>query len=794
MLQIAEHGHRDTGDDLAQLLSLSSRPWLLRRAGFSKDPRRLQINETLMTIGNGYLNIRGSLEELPEGSCRGMYINGVYDRSEADVEELVKCPVWTDVSVWIDGLKISPATCRVLRHEQVLDMKKGILHRVSRLRTPSGKILTLSTVKLVCFHAVHHGYMRVSVLAENFSGNIRVLSGLNGDVFNRGFFEGERLKHLHLERIERGRNLMYLEMKTRERQIHIAHAASWRMLDGQSRNVRWEPRIYGEKFASEMTLSAEKGSLSEFEKFAVVMTSREVKKECMFSESVRELKSFLRKGAFQEIQEHISQWDECWKQADITIEGDCEAQEAIRYNIYQLLINGPRTVGSVGAKFLSSEGYLGHVFWDTEIFVFPFYLYNFPSMARNMLLYRYETLPGALLNAERAGYRGARYGWETATTGEDVTPRFASKLERTIRLIYTGVEEEHIVSDVIYALERYVRVTGDMDFLRQCGLEMIFLTARYWASRVWKEGDGYEIHTVIGPDEFHEHVNNNAYTNFLVRWHLRLAAIVFRHFSRTGDKGFMRVCRNLDLKSTEVSRWSEISRSLKFGIDSDTLLIEQFDGYFSLSDHGVRRHDRKGRPVLPAGITYRTIGKTRLIKQADVLMLFLLFPHSFSPEVKQANYDFYEPRTLHKSSLSHSAHAMVGLDIGDHQHAYRYFMKTVRVDLDNLHGNTDLGIHAAAVGGAWQTVVMGFGGLTLKSDRIVLNPWLPGSWRRLVFRVQWRERIIELDISHEQTLIRIVASREMIVPCTFRNRCFRIRSNIRYVLRDRPLSCSIGED
>ncbi|WP_322113771.1 hypothetical protein [Prosthecochloris sp. SCSIO W1101] len=240
-------------EDPVSLLDLSPKRWLLRRSGYSSRPKRLQVNETLMTIGNGYLNIRGSLEELPPGSYRGMYINGIYDGSEADVEELVKCPVWTDVSLWIDGLKVSLPDCKVIRHEQMLDMRKGILHRKSRFRLPNGKIVTFATTKLVFLHKVHWGYMRVKIVPENFSGKIRVLSGLNGDVLNRGFFPGEQLKHLHLERIERGRDLMYLEMKTREHGIRISNAASWRIVDQGGTSVTWEPRIYGEKFTSEMT-------------------------------------------------------------------------------------------------------------------------------------------------------------------------------------------------------------------------------------------------------------------------------------------------------------------------------------------------------------------------------------------------------------------------------------------------------------------------------------------------------------------------------------------------------------
>jgi len=784
----ADEGNR-SGDDALRLLELSPEPWILKKNSYSRNARRLQINETLMTIGNGYLNIRGSLEELPPGSSRGMYVNGLFDRSEADVEELVKCPVWTDVSLWIEGEKVSLPYGRIVRHVQMLDMKKGILHRKTTFRLPSGKMVTFATVKLVFLHMVHWGYMRVRIVPENFSGEIRVLSGLNGDVLNRGFFPGERLKHLLLERIERGRDLMYLEMRTRERGIRISTAAAWRMIDGEKASMKWEPRIYGEKFTSEMTLHAEKGCVYGFEKHAVVYTGRELAAERMFKETICGLKTFMRNGASREIRNHLTLWEDRWRQADILISGDRVAQKALRYNIYQLLINGPDRPGSIGAKFLSSEGYLGHVFWDTEIFIFPFYLYNFPRMARNMLLYRYTTLPGAKKNAVRAGYRGAKYGWETATTGEDVTPRFASKLAKTIRLIYTGTEEDHIVSDVIYALERYCRVTGDEDFLKRYALEMIFLTARFWESRVVESEGAFEIRTVIGPDEFHEHVDNNAYTNFLVRWHLKTAAVLYAYFRKKDDDDVRRLCSALALGQQEIDRWEDISRGLKFDFDEKSGLIEQFDGYFQLRDYVVKRHDKEGRAVLPLGLTYRNIERTRLIKQADVIMLFLLFPHAFSREVQLANYEFYEKRTLHKSSLSHCTHAMVGLAVGKHRRAYRYFMRTVLMDLENLHGNTDLGIHAAAVGGAWQTVVMGFGGLTLKSDRIVLKPWLPKRWGSLAFSVQWRGRTIRLDIDHAKTTITICGPGGQSIPCTFCGAHFKLATNETYVLKFQPITC-----
>ena len=553
-----------------QLLTLSDEPWLLRRKGFRNTRKSIQVNETLLTIGNGYLNIRGSLEELPPEHAGGMYLSGIYDKSEAAVEGLVKCPMWTDVSIWSEGHKFCLSTCKTLFHEQILDMKKGVLHRLTTFKNPSGQIITLETIRLVFMHNVHLGYLLVKVTPKNFSAPIRVLSGLNGDVCNRGFFPREMLKHLQLERIERGRAFMYLEMKTRERGIRISQAASWKLVSPSLQSYKWEPRIYGEKFTSEITIDAQKGETYVFEKLAVVSSSREMPAEEMFKGTIGKLKSYVRSGAPHEIASHLDAWQEKWQQADIIITGDDEAQHALRFNIYQLLINGPIRPAGIGAKFLSSEGYLGHAFWDTEIFILPFYIYNFPDIARNLLLYRYNTLAGAKQNALKMGYKGAKYAWESATTGEDVTPRFASKLERTIRLIYTGTEEDHIVSDVIYGVEKYFRATGDDSFLLDYGLEMVFLTARFWASRVVKTGGIYEIRCVIGPDEFHEHVNNNAYTNFIVKWHLRLAVMLFRFMGRNNSAFLDSLASRLQLNGKEVDSWNDISRNLKLSYDSET--------------------------------------------------------------------------------------------------------------------------------------------------------------------------------------------------------------------------------
>jgi kojibiose phosphorylase len=767
---------------IEQLLSLSSDEWLLRRKGFRKSEKSIQVNESLLTIGNGYLNMRGSLEELPPGHYGGMYISGIYDKSEAAVEELVKCPMWTDVSVWVEGHKFCLSTCKALFHEQILDMRKGVLHRRTTYRNPHGKILTFETARLVFMHDENLGYMLVKITPMNFSGPIRVFTGLNGEVYNRGYFPHETVKHLHLERVERGKTFMYLEMKTREQGIRIAEAASWKLESPRNYHHRVEPRIYGEKFTNEITIDAEKGNTYVFEKLAVVLTCQAAKACTMFKRSICRLKHCIRSGVREQIQLHLEAWERKWQHADIVIQGDEKAQHALRYNIYQLLINGPKKPASIGAKFLSSEGYLGHIFWDTEIFILPFFIYNFPETARNMLLYRYNTLEGAKKNAENNGYSGAKYAWESATTGEDVTPRFATKLERNIRLIYTGMEEDHIVSDVIYGVEKYFRVTGDEQFLIDHGLEMVFLTARFWASRVEKNGRCYEIRCVIGPDEFHEHVSNNAYTNFIVRWHLKLAYLLYSYMQKNNAANLEEVAGKIGLHQAEIDTWLDISCNMKLNYDPETKLYEQFDGYFSLKDYVIEAFDRKNHPLLPRGVNFRNIHLTRLIKQADVLAMMLLFPHAFSDEDKLANFDFYEQRTAHKSSLSHCMHAMMGLAVGRRSKAYSYFMKTALLDLENIHENTALGIHAAAVGGTWQTVVYGFGGFSIKSDRLVLKPWLPKKWENLSFRVHWKKRTVDVTIYHDRISILVTSDSEHSFPLSLYRKTYTLVSNKRYEL------------
>jgi len=734
---------------------LSSSDWLIEEKKFH--PHKQQVYESIFTLGNGYLGVRGSLGENPHGSYRGTYIAGIFNKSESFVREIVKAPGWTDFSVWVGDHKCSLMDCRVLSHKRVLDMKKGILHRTTRFRNPKGRIICLETRRVVFAHQVRGAVISASVTAENFSGEIRVISGLNGDVTNKGYFPKERIKHLNLVTMQHDKEHVYLEVETRDDRTKIALAADTIFENPPAEMIKVN-RMYGEKFAHEITFTAAKGKTYNFTKWVTTITSREGYERQLESTVTDLLHDMIREGLDYNLKKHIELRERMWDNCGIEIVGDKKAQRGIRFNLYHLMIVKPHhdpTV-NIGAKFLTSEGYKGHAFWDTEIFILPFYIYNFPEDAHNLLMYRYYTLKGALENARAMGYSGAKYAWESADNGEETTPSYGIRIDGSRDRIFTGEEEHHIVADVAYGVYKYVEVTGDLKFLYNYGAEIIFLTARFWLSRIEKRRDRYEIRKVIGPDEFHEHVDNNAFTNYLAMWNLKYAVDLYSKMQKDVSETFKTLTKKIGLKVDEVAKMKVVSDTIFFPYDQKAELIEQFEGYFSLDDPKLKKLGKNGLPLYPPGVDPTNLHRTQLIKQADIVLLLYLFPDRFSPELKQKNYRYYEARTMHKSSLSPCIYAIMGLEVGDHKRAYDYFMKTSYIDLMDLNKNAHEGIHAAATGGAWMTIIHGFAGMKVRKGQLCFDPWLPRKWKEISYKCHWRGSVVQVKINHTRASFRVL--------------------------------------
>jgi kojibiose phosphorylase len=740
---------------MSKYFELSSEDWLIEEKKFH--PHKQGMYESLFTLGNGYLGVRGSLEENPHGSYRGVYIAGIFDKSESFVPQIVKAPGWIDFSVWLDGSKLTHMTCKFLSHERVLDMKKGILHRATRFKRPDGKILRIETRRVVFAHQVRGAVIDIAVTPENFSAELTVLSGLNGDVTNQGYFPSERIKHLNLVSMQRNTDHVYLEVESRDSRTRIAMAADT-IFDNAPPGTIKVSRMYGEKFAQKITFNAEKNRTYHFTKWVSTYTSREGYERQLESAATDQLHDMVHEGLNHHLKKHVEQREKEWEAADIQIKGDRKAQKGIRFNLYHLIIAKPHhdpTV-SIGAKFLTGEGYKGHAFWDTEIFILPFYLFNFQEAARNLLMYRYYTLRGALQNAREMGYEGAKYAWESADTGVETTPDYGLRGDGTSVKIFTGEEEHHIVADVAYGVYRYLLATGDDEFLYKYGAEIIFQTARFWLSRMEKRRDRYEIRKVIGPDEFHEHVDNNAFTNYLAKWNLTYAVEVYKEMQKKAPQALKLLTQKIKLKKSEIEKMRVVPKILFIPYHQRSELIEQFEGYFTLEDHVISKLDKNGMPVFPSKVDKANLDRTQLVKQADVVLLLYLFVDHFLPGLKKKNYQYYEARTMHKSSLSPCIYALMGLETGDHKRAYDYFIKTSYIDLVDAAKNTADGMHGAATGGAWMTVIHGFAGMKIRQKELCFDPWLPKKWQELSFCCIWQARILRVRVTRKSVTLQVL--------------------------------------
>jgi trehalose/maltose hydrolase-like predicted phosphorylase len=465
-----------------------------------------------------------------------------------------------------------------------------------------------------------------------------------------------------------------------------------------------------------------------------------------------------RLGVERLLADHVAAWAARWLQSDVQIEGDDAAQAALRFATYHLIgaANPENERTSIGARGLTGLAYNGHVFWDTETFVCPFYTFTWPTAARALLMYRYHTLPQARAKAERLGGRGAFYAWESADTGEETTPTWALGPDGKPVAIRCGTEELHVNADVAQAIWTYWQATGDDDFLLQAGAEIVLETARYWATRATLEADGhYHIRGVIGPDEYHEDVDDNAYTNGMARWNLCRALDLAQLLAERWPERWAALHSALRLDQDELHRWEEVARRLVSGVDQRTGLIEQFAGYFGLEDIDVASYGWRTVPMDVVLGRERTQA-SQVIKQADVLMLLAALPDQFGAHIQRTNLDYYEPRSGHGSSLSPAVHALVAARLGDTELAARYFREAAAVDLADSMSNGVGGVHMATQGGIWQVAVLGFGGLRLRPDGLHFQPHLPDTWDSLSFRSQWRARQLRVAIERDTHLLRAV--------------------------------------
>ncbi|MEH1859197.1 MAG: beta-phosphoglucomutase [Nostoc sp.] len=718
--------------------------WILIETQF--DPEQLHSKETVFTIGNGYLGTRGSFEEGYPHALPATFIHGVYDDVPVVYTELVNCPDWLPLIVIVNGDRFRLDQGEILRYDRQLDLRQGLLIRAVRWRSPSGNTIDISFERFASLADPHVLALRCHITPVDFEGLIEIQASINGYPENQGFNHWEGLDQ---GKIDQG---IWLQRRTRSSRIELGMAAKVTILGSEaSLQVNTAP---GYPTLSTSFLAKVQQTVT-VEKIVTVFTSREIDTPVPAAqEKLVHLPDYATL-----LKANQQAWDEVWQQSDILIEGDSTATFAVRYNLFQLLIAAPRHDDkvSIPAKTLSGFGYRGHIFWDTEIFMQPLFLFTQPAIARNLLSYRWHTLPGARRKAAHYGYKGAMFAWESADTGDEVTPRWAIGSDfygEDVR-IWCRDREIHINADIPYAVWNYWQATGDDDWMQKCGAEIILDAAIFWGSRVEfnPERERYEIRGVIGADEYHEFVHNNAFTNRMAQWHLEKAIAIYDWLAHKFPERATELEQNLKLTPEERSHWQEIVAKILFLYDPSTELIEQFEGFFQSEDINLADYEPRDRSM-QAILGIDKTNKCQVLKQPDVLMLLYLMRESadfpYNEKALQTNWDYYAPRTdiTYGSSLGPSVQAILASDLGKSTEAYEQFMRALMVDLEDNRGNTNDGIHGASAGGIWQAVIFGFGGIQLTENGPVANPHLPPGWTRLKFKLHWRGKWHDFDL-HE---------------------------------------------
>lgn len=728
---------------------LSEDRWQIFEKGW--DPDLQNVRETQFSLGNGYVGSRGILEEIPAGAYPGTYIAGIYDRTGAQVTELINAPNPVDLRIVAQGEKLAVSAMDVLEHSRILDLRKGLLWRRTIYSNSKKKRFDYQSLRFFSVDDPHIGTMQIYLTPLDGATNITVQTTIDCSVTNKGVLTEGKKRHFQIAEVSGSKDLSYLCTRTFEKEVSIAYASSLRVRKGR-KSYRTSDRM--------VRLRLKKGQTVGLTRIFSIYTSFDIGSDKVKSPTIKSLRKAAKFGFERLLDDHTKRWAENWKSANIEIKGDPDVERALRFNIYHLLIAAYPNDGrvSIGARSLSGEGYRGHIFWDTEIFILPFFIYTNPRVAKNLLLYRYNRLEEARKIASHNGFKGTQFPWESADTGQETTPTWYKDFDGSIIRIHTMEMEHHITCDIAYAADHYYQATHDEDFLLRYGLEIIFEAARFWASRVEynKREKIYEVKCVIGPDEFHEEVNNNAFTNAMARWNLLRANELYRKLNVLHPKELKRITKKIELKDSEIKEWYYIARKIKLPYSKKRRVISAFDGYFKKREVTITNFDDNFMPIFPKGLPVGKVGKTRLVKQADMVMLLYLLPDLFSLSQKKRNYFYYERRTLHKSSLSPSMHTIVGLEAGDEERAYRYFIHSLGADLRNVHGNTSDGIHAASLGGTWQAVVNGFAGMRIRRGVLTFDPKLPPHWKELRFTIKWRGRDLSVAVYKRKVALKFI--------------------------------------
>lgn len=764
--------------------------WELAYEGF--DPQQEGQREVLCTLGNGYFATRGAAPESVADGVHypGTYVAGVYNSLVTEIagravenESLVNVPNWLPVTFrcaggsWFGG----PDT-EIVSHHQTLDIARGVLTRHTRFRDSDDRILEVTQRRFVSMRHPHLAALETTLVAVNWSGRLEVRSALDGTVRNEGVARYGAFDNTHLTPLGTDREndeVVCLHAETNQSRVHIAQAARTRLFHEGRRLEAIPDLIEREGYvALEFSVDIDPGQETVVEKIVSLFTSRDTgvlepgREACDWAMHVA--------GDFDDLLEHhVVSWRHIWDRTRTELGSDGELAQALHLNMFHLLQTvSNNSVGldvGVPARGLHGEAYRGHVFWD-ELFIFPFLSLRLPQLARALLLYRYRRIDQARRSAADAGYSGAMFPWQSASSGREVTQTMHLNPSSGRWLPDASRLQRHVNVAIAYNIWQYFQATGDLEFLRFFGAEMILEIARFWATAATYDHalDRYEIKNVMGPDEYHDGypdraepgLDNNAYTNLMAVWCLCRA---FDTLAALPPVSARELKERLELTEQELDRWGDISRKMRLCFHDG--VISQFEGYELLDEldfeaYRVRYGDisRLDRILESEG---DSTNRYRVAKQADVMMLFFVLSESeLTALLERLGYpcdddlisrctDYYEPRTVHGSTLSRVVHAWIHAR-RDQGQSWQLFVEAIRSDIDDSQGGTTKeGIHLGAMAGTVDLVQRGYAGIETRDDVLRLNPVIPETLGSLRLSIRYRGHLVHLELTTDIVRVRV---------------------------------------